>query len=194
MISQSIKNLYFRLLQPLVRLLGRSGISPHALTVVGFIISLGAAVCFGYGYFCWAGSLTLLAGVFDTLDGQLARMTDQTTRFGAFFDSTLDRFSETAVLLGLMFFFITRQSSLALLVAVFIAASLMVSYTKARAEGLGQECTIGLMQRPERVMLLGIAAFFNLQVLIIILWILTILTGYTVGERIMYISKRLMAK
>lgn len=142
-------------LQPLAQALARAGLTPNAITILGFVLSLGAAALLAAGELVAGALLILLTGGCDILDGLLARFRGQQTPFGAFLDSTLDRYAEAAIFLGLLAWHLSwQQAAEALLVYGVLVGSLMVSYTRARAEGLGLRCEVGLMARPERVVLL----------------------------------------
>lgn len=160
--------LVYRFIQPLIEFLSRVGVTPNMVTLIGFVINIFATVVFVYGtnaargdlrYVAWGGAIILLAGLFDMMDGRLARVSKQESRFGALFDSVLDRYSELVMFLGICYYLVAQSYFLSSLFA-FIAmiGSIMVSYVRARAEGLGIECKGGLMQRPERVLLVGISA------------------------------------
>lgn len=161
----------YRMLDPFVKLLIRMGLTPNTVTIIGFILNLGVAVVFVIGgeegnrgdlsYVGWAGALILFAGLFDMLDGQVARMGKMGSSFGALLDSVLDRYSELFMFLGICYYLVAHHYLLSSLFAfVGMIGSMMVSYTRARAEGLGIECKGGLMQRPERVVLVGTSALF----------------------------------
>ena len=160
--------LVYKVIQPFIEFLARSGVTPNAVTTIGFVINIGATIVFVYGtnsargdlrYVAWGGAIILFAGLFDMMDGRLARVSKQESRFGALFDSVLDRYSELVMFLGICYYLVAQQYFLSSLFA-FIAmiGSIMVSYVRARAEGLGVECKGGLMQRPERVLLVGFSA------------------------------------
>ncbi len=170
-------------LEPLARFIGWTGISPNFITVVGFLLTVGVAVVIGYGHLQLGGVLIVLAAGFDAIDGTLARTMGRTSRFGAFLDSTLDRFSEAIIFLGL-FIFLVGQGAQTELVLIYmtIVGSLMVSYARARAEGIGVELKQGLLTRFERVGLLVLGLIFNQ--LLIVLWILAIFTNFTAVQRI----------
>lgn len=143
-----------------VRPLAAVGLTPNVATVLGLLLSAATAAVLAIGHLRVGGGLVLFAGIFDMFDGALARVRDQKTTFGAFFDSTLDRYSEGLVLLGILLYAVALPPTpvrtwVVALTYVAALSSLMVSYTKARAEGLGLECKIGLMARPERVLLLA---------------------------------------
>jgi len=158
MISDRLKEWGRRLAVPLARLLGRLGFTPNALTLIGVLLNGVVAVVIGAGFEFWGGVGLLLASAFDTLDGALARSTGQVSRFGAFFDSNMDRLAEVLVYGGLLYHYARQGATLeALLVFAALTGSLLVSYARARAEGLGFECTVGFFTRAERIILLGLA-------------------------------------
>lgn len=156
-------------IDPFVKLLIKAGLTPNAVTTIGFILNIGVTVIFISGaeeghrgdlsYVGWAGALILFAGLFDMLDGQVARLGNMSSTFGALYDSVLDRYSELVMFFGICYYLVGHHYFLSSIFAfVAMIGSMMVSYTRARAEGLGIECKDGLMQRPERVILIGISA------------------------------------
>jgi CDP-diacylglycerol--glycerol-3-phosphate 3-phosphatidyltransferase len=147
--------------KPITDWLIRAGIGPNAITTVGAVLVVLSAGFFGFGWIRVGGLLLLLSGVLDTLDGQVARATGQVTRFGAFYDSTLDRVGDGATFIGIATYFLTGPGVTfrvggAVLAMVAILSSLLVSYARARAEGLGLDCKVGLIQRAERILLIGV--------------------------------------
>jgi CDP-diacylglycerol---glycerol-3-phosphate 3-phosphatidyltransferase len=155
--SFSYKETFRQLIRPLARVLSAIRIRPDALTVAGWILSLGAATLFALGYMKTAGAVMLFAGLFDALDGAVARESNRMSSFGAFLDSTLDRLSESAIFVGIVFFYASSARPYeALLAGVAMTFSLMTSYTRARAEGLGFECEVGLLERAGRVVILSL--------------------------------------
>ena len=174
------------------RLLARAGVGPNALTLTGLLLNLFVAVVLASGYPMVGGVLVLLANAFDMLDGTLARITGQTTRFGAFLDSTLDRYAEALIYLGVMVWLFSRGESGPLLAAYLaVVGSLMVSYTRARAEGLGLHGEVGWLQRPERIVLLALALIFHQHLLSPVLWLLAVLTNFTVVQRMIHVKRQL---
>jgi phosphatidylglycerophosphate synthase len=159
----------YKIINPFVRFLIKLGLTPNAVTTIGLLLNIGVAVIFiigaerghrgDLGYVGWAGGLILFAGLFDMLDGQVARLGKMSSTFGALFDSVLDRYSELILFLGICYYLISHHYFLSSLIA-FIAmiGSIMVSYTRARSEGLGIQNKGGLMQRPERVILIALSA------------------------------------
>jgi CDP-diacylglycerol---glycerol-3-phosphate 3-phosphatidyltransferase len=151
-----------RIINAMVRGLASAGISPNILTTIGVTINVGCAVLFGIGDFFAAGIVLIVANLFDMLDGNVARLSGRVTKFGSFLDSSLDRLSDMVVFLGIMMFYAGNSSQHSIL-NVFLAgvgmiASVMVSYTTARSEGLGVRANVGFLQRPERVVLFIIGA------------------------------------
>ncbi len=155
--SFSYKETFRQLIRPLARVLSAIRVRPDALTVAGWVLSLGAATLFALGYTKTAGAVMLFAGLFDALDGAVARESNRMSSFGAFLDSTLDRLSESAIFVGIVFFYASSARPYeALLAGVAMTFSLMTSYTRARAEGLGFECEVGLLERAGRVVILSL--------------------------------------
>jgi soluble lytic murein transglycosylase len=170
---------------PVGRALFRLRLRPNHLTLMGFGVSLMAAAAFVAGQERLAGVLLIVAGLFDFFDGSLARASGQVTPFGAFLDSVIDRYSDLVVLLGIVVLFANRpRAHGALLAMAGLVGSMMVSYTKARAESIGIECRVGFMERPERMICLIAGALFNL--LEPALWVLAILANLTALQRIAY--------
>lgn len=173
-----------RLAELIARRLARTGVTPNGLTLIGFALSVLVGAVLAAGFLPIGGVLLLLAGAFDTLDGALARVTSTASRFGAFLDSTLDRYAEAVLLFGLLIDASRRRDSAAELLAfVVIVGSLMVSYNRARAEGLGIDCEVGIAPRPERVLILGLGLIIGLEV--VALAILAVLTHVTAVQRIL---------
>jgi CDP-diacylglycerol--glycerol-3-phosphate 3-phosphatidyltransferase len=175
------------MLVPFIDFAQRLGLTPNTLTVMGFLLNAIAGVLIGFGYvFAGGAVMTALAMPLDALDGELARRTNTQSKFGAFFDSTLDRFAESALLMGLAAYFV-RNNDITGVVITFLAlvGSIMVSYTRARAEGLGIECKVGLFSRFGRFLLLAVGLLTTLVTPMI--WALAILSNYTAIERIVYV-------
>ena len=178
-----------RIANPVVGLLSKSRVNPNTLTLVGLAINIGAAYLIALNHFFLGGGLVLVSGLFDLLDGALARFAKQTTKFGAVLDSTVDRISEAAILCGLLIWYMGRGATLeVVLVFAVLIGSFLVSYIRARAEGLGLECKVGLFTRAERVIVLAIGLFSN-QVFIA-LWVLAVFVYITVAQRLFYLQKR----
>lgn len=182
-------------LEPLARFINARGISPNVVTVTGFIMMVGVAFVLAWGHLFWGGVLIMAVGLFDAIDGTLARMTERTSRFGAFLDSTLDRLSEAVIFLGLFIYFIEQNQQLELiLIYATVVGSLMVSYARARAEGIGIPLKDGLFTRFERVFLLVVGLLFNqlfAPLLTIVLASLAIFSNLTAIQR-MYLVWRIL--
>ncbi len=168
-------------------------ISPNVLTFIGLVINVIAALFFGFAsadnnqprLFLYAGLVIIGAGIFDMVDGRVARATNQVTIFGAFFDSVIDRYSDVALFFGLLVYYArANRFFYVVLVAFVMISSVMVSYTRARAESLIPLCKVGFMERPERIVLVIIGALFNRMAPV--LWVLSILSLFTVIHRIRY--------
>jgi CDP-diacylglycerol--glycerol-3-phosphate 3-phosphatidyltransferase len=172
-------------LNAIVRVMVWIGFTPNILTFIGFVVNLVAAYLFAYGYFRWAACVVILAGLFDMLDGRVARVTHRVTPFGGFLDSVLDRYSDLSLLIGLLVFYgrINRFWYVTL-VAVGMIGSVMVSYTRARAENLIPSCKVGFLERPERVVLFIIGALFDRMASV--LWIIAVLSNITVIHRVVH--------
>lgn len=188
-----------RLLRPVMDLFVRTGLTPNAATTIGFLVTAGAGVAYFFGVLQLGGLLVLLGGFFDIVDGYIARRRGLSTTFGSFYDSTLDRVSEVVVLMGVMSLYVGDDPTLGewwmvYVVAAAIAGSLLVSYTRARAEGLGIDCRVGLMQRAERILLLGMATLFfgswrNGAVLTWVMLAMAVLTNLTALYRVYWVYK-----
>jgi len=220
--------LVYKIIEPVIGLLIKMGITPNMITSMGLILNFVAMLILIYGaeygarddysYVGWAGFTILLAGLFDMIDGRLARVGNMAHPFGALYDSVLDRYSEMIMFLGICYYLVAQDYFLSSIFA-FIAmiGSVMVSYTRARAEGLGVNCSVGLMQRPERILIIGISAilcgvfssimggdykifvdflpfgvFETISVFTVPLAVLAVLSNITALRRLMYSRERLL--
>jgi CDP-diacylglycerol--glycerol-3-phosphate 3-phosphatidyltransferase len=180
--------------QPPVKLLARTPITPNIITWIGFWITAGAAALIVTDHLFAAGFVVLFAGLFDMLDGALARITDKVTRFGGVLDSTLDRLSEAVLLLALLVVFARdRQVAESLLVGIVLVGSLMVSYLRSRIEATGIDCKIGIFTRPERVVIIALGLLFSTfdYALVIALIIIAVFSYFTAGQRLVYAWRRM---
>ena len=185
------RNLAHRIADPIVRTLSKSGITPNTLTLINLALNIVAAYVIATGHFLVGGTLVLIAGLFDLLDGALARFSGQTTKFGAVLDSVSDRISEAAILCGLLVWYIRQEASpeiVPILILAVLTGSFLVSYVRARAEGLGWQCQVGLFTRAERVIVLAIGLLIN-QILIA-LCVLVVFVSITVVQRLVYVWKQ----
>jgi CDP-diacylglycerol---glycerol-3-phosphate 3-phosphatidyltransferase len=217
--------LVYQVIHPLILGLSKIGVTPNTITMIGFFLNIGVAMIFIEGgnedhldlrYIGWGGAMILFAGLFDMIDGRLARVSNQSSKFGAFFDSVLDRYSEMIMFLGICYYLVAQGYFLSSLFAFLaLIGSVMVSYIRARAEGLGIECSDGLMQRPERIILIGGSAVIcglvqncfgvfrytfpntdfsiweNITVFTFPIFLLAILANYTALQRLLHCKKEL---
>ena len=187
----------YRLIDPMVRWLIRMKVHPNAISTVGFAATVVAGLLFHQDHVRTAGLMVLMGGIVDIFDGRVARESGLESKFGAFYDSTLDRMSEVVVFVGLASLYNTIRGGVddvAMIYVILFAlgGSLMVSYTRARAEGLGLDCKVGLMQRAERVVLLGLGSVifglaWNGLALDLIIIIVAVLTNLTAIQRIVWV-------
>jgi CDP-diacylglycerol--glycerol-3-phosphate 3-phosphatidyltransferase len=185
MITRQIGRTLNFILLAIVRAFAATGINPNVLTVIGFAVTLLGAYLFAYGYFRWAGLAVILAGLFDMLDGRVARLSNQVTPFGGFLDSVLDRYSDLCLMIGLLLFYgRANRSWYVVLVAVAMIGSVMTSYARARAENVIPTCKVGFLERPERMVLIIIGAL--LDHMAPVLWIIAVLSTWTVVHRVVY--------
>jgi CDP-diacylglycerol--glycerol-3-phosphate 3-phosphatidyltransferase len=189
MLSRLIGRICKTLLDLIVAVVSSLRINPNFLTFIGFLITIYAAVQLARGKFLEAGLIIIFAGIFDILDGRVARITNSVTKFGAFFDSVLDRYSDIAIFLGLMINYSRGQRlTYMILSGVVLMGAVMTSYTRARAESLIPLCKVGFMERPERLVLLIIGALSNRMAPV--LWIMAFFSNLTVIHRIAYTWKQ----
>jgi CDP-diacylglycerol--glycerol-3-phosphate 3-phosphatidyltransferase len=220
----------YKVIDPFVKILIKLGLTPNMVTSIGFVLNIGVAAIFIIGgeegnrgdlsYIGWAGGLILFAGLFDMLDGQVARLGNMKSTFGALYDSVLDRYSELVMFFGICYYLVAQHYFLSSIFAfIALIGSMMVSYVRARAEGLGIECKGGLMQRPERVVTIGLFAiicgvsslyiggnyklyapglkyhvFETMSIFTIPITILAVLTNITAANRLRDAKKSLDAK
>lgn len=182
------QKMIYLLINPLVKLLVKLGITPNIITSTGLVINILAAIVFITGgeigergdlsYIGWGSGLILFAGLFDMLDGQVARMGNMASRFGSLYDSVLDRYSELIMFLGICYYLVAHHYFMSSLITfIALIGSMMVSYVRARAEGLGIECKSGLMQRPERIIMISLSGI-----------ICGIVSAYSGGNQKLYVN------
>lgn len=165
-------------------------IHPNILTLLGLVVNIFAAILFARGLFFWAGLVVLFAGIFDMVDGEVARRTKRVTKFGAFFDSVIDRYSDLILLIGIVHWYAKwGQIFYVWLTGLVLIGSILTSYTRARAESLIPACKVGFLERPERIVLLIIGALSNRMAPV--LWVMAILSNWTVSQRIWYTWREL---
>lgn len=177
------------ILDPIGGFLNRLGLMPNTVTILGLIGNTVGAVLIARGQIFWGGVLILLMGPVDAVDGTMARLRKMESKFGAFVDSVTDRYTELVILAGLLYFFLQQQNTLACMLTYFAAAgSVLVSYTKARAEALGYDAKIGVLTRVERYLVLAPLLLANQP--LIAMWIISILSNVTALQRILFVRKQ----
>ena len=203
-----LQKLIYTLINPIIKGMIKMGITPNMVTTIGFVGNVIAAFLFihasqltpismGFSWIGWGGAILLFSGLFDMMDGRLARLGNMSTTFGAFWDSTLDRYSELFSLFGITLYLITVSGIWAgVITFLALVGSIMVSYVRARAEGLGIECKVGLMQRPERVVVTALATIItgmtsNLWWLIGGMTLIAVLANITAFWRVAHCYKQL---
>lgn len=203
-----LQKLIYTLINPIIKGMIKMGITPNMVTTIGFVGNVVAAFLFihasqltpisiGFSWIGWGGAILLFSGLFDMMDGRLARLGNMSTTFGAFWDSTLDRYSELFSLFGITLYLMTVSGIWAgVITFLALVGSIMVSYVRARAEGLGIECKVGLMQRPERVVVTAFAAIItgltsNLWWLIGGMTLIAVLANITAFWRVAHCYKQL---
>ncbi len=184
-ITRAIGAGFNEIIRLIVHALALSKIHPNALTFIGLLINVGAAVLMAAGSFRWAAVVIILAALFDMVDGRVARETGQVTKFGGFFDSVIDRYSDLALLVGLLVYYASiNRFFYVVLTAVVMTGCVMVSYTRARAECVIPLCKVGFMERPERIVLFIIGALFDRMAPV--LWVIAVLSNITVAHRMLH--------
>jgi CDP-diacylglycerol--glycerol-3-phosphate 3-phosphatidyltransferase len=197
---EALRATTYRALDPITDWMVRHEVHPNLLTTLGFVVTVVAGGCYAVDHVRTAGCFVLLGGAFDIFDGRVARLSGLASKFGSFYDSTLDRISEVVVYLGLLSLYNRYQAdrmdiTMIYLILLAMAGSLMVSYTRARAEALGLDCKVGFMQRPERIVLLGGASLaFGLmwegKAISIVIIVVALLTNVTAVQRIVWVQRR----
>jgi CDP-diacylglycerol---glycerol-3-phosphate 3-phosphatidyltransferase len=184
-----------RVAEGVVSPLARLGVDPNVITVVGFMLNIVTAGVLATGHLTAGGTLLLASGLFDLLDGALARVENSQSDFGAFLDSLLDRYSEATILLALIYIFTIRQQTANVLLVYGVAiGSILISYARARAEALGLEAKVGIAPRPERVLILGAGLLINRETTVIALVILAFLTHVTALQRLYHVWRQTRAE
>ncbi len=192
------KGIQSHITQPVVALIARSPVTPNTVTWIGFFIIIIAAVLVGLGHPFAGGWVMLLSGVFDMLDGALARYTNRVSRFGGVLDSTLDRLSEAVIIIGLMAFYLYNNTTgvaggwIIILLGITLTASFLVSYIRSRAEGAGLNCQVGIFTRVERVIILALGLLLSAvpYALIVVLFIIAVMSVITVIQRLWFVYRQ----
>jgi CDP-diacylglycerol---glycerol-3-phosphate 3-phosphatidyltransferase len=202
MLGEQIGNIGKHALDFIVRGIASLNPNPNHLTFAGLLINIFAGALFGFGHFFYGGLVLLFANIFDMLDGRVARLTGRVTKFGAFFDSVMDRYSDIIVLLGIIIFYardtVEHSTLYVALTGIGLVGSVLVSYTRARAENLISGCKVGFLERPERVVLLVIGSLteigpqhYLLHKMRAVIWILAIFSHWTVIHRVYHTWREL---
>lgn len=187
-----LKTVATTVLRPIAQFFIRVGFRPDWLTLTGLLLNIVATAAFAMAKLRWGAAIMLFAGLCDILDGQVAREGRSETKFGALLDSTTDRYSEIFLYFGIGTYLVRAGEWLVSGILFFaLAGSLMVSYVRARAEGLGEDCKVGFMQRPERLAALALGGLLGHEGLVFVLVVLAVTTNYTVVERLAYIRNKL---
>ncbi|NIS37726.1 CDP-alcohol phosphatidyltransferase family protein [Candidatus Saccharibacteria bacterium] len=183
-----VKNWFLKFIDPPIEYIARHNIHPNFFTILGFIISCLGAYFYAVQQLRWGGVLILLGGICDILDGKVARRSGLSSKFGAVFDSTLDRYAEFAMYFGVGFYFLKVDMFLTT-IAAFLAlgGSMLVSYVRARAEGLGYECKVGIMQRAERIVYIGFSSLIHEYALVVVICVIAVLANFTVFQRMYHV-------
>lgn len=192
-IPQFVKDGYTRSIEGMVDLFIRWNIHPNFFTILGLVIAFISAYYYARGDLRLGGALVLLAGISDTFDGKIARKRQMDSKFGAVFDSSLDRYAEFLMFFGIGFYFLERGDALSTFTAVMafvgLCGSVMVSYVRARAEGIGYDCKVGVMQRAERIVFTGFSSLIHPYALMGVVWIIALLANITAIQRIYHVWK-----
>lgn len=191
LLPERLQNTFINLLAPLIRVLARWGVHPNSFSLAGVVITSMAAAALMMGHLRTGGVFILIGGLCDSIDGSLARSTGKASRFGALFDSAIDRYSEFVMFLGVVAYFAMLQDySAAVVTFLALCGSFMVSYARARAESLGFESSAGLMQRPERIVLLGLGALIHPLTFKLAIGLVAIFANTTAIQRIRQAAKQ----
>lgn len=199
LVTKSVERVFYAATNPIAEWLLRMRVHPNTLTTIGALLVTVSAVAFAFGWVRWGGALLLLSGVVDTFDGQVARRGGMVSKFGAFYDSTLDRVGDGATFIGIAVYLlhapgVAWRIETAVLCMIAVLSSLLVSYARARAEGLGLDCSVGLVQRAERLIAVGVPSVLvgpgpGGIVLQVIVGVLALFSTITVVQRFLYVYR-----
>ncbi len=189
-LPHSIQKWFTNILDPFIEIIVRFHVHPNHFTILGLFISVIGAIFYAKHDIRMGGLFILLGGLCDMIDGKVARKTGLSTKFGALFDSSLDRYAEVFMFLGTAIFFVQRDHPItSIMVFLALGGSMMVSYVRARAEGLGYDCKVGIMQRPERVVYIGASSLIHPYFLEVVIWMIAILANFTAIQRMFHVWK-----
>ena len=187
-LPHSIQKWFINILDPFIDLIVRFNVHPNHFTILGLFTSLVGAIFYAKHDIRLGGMFILLGGICDIIDGKIARKTGLSTKFGALFDSSLDRYAEVFMFLGTAIFFVQKDHPItSIMVFLALGGSMMVSYVRARAEGLGYECKVGIMQRPERIVYIGASSLVHPYMLEVVIWMIAILANFTAIQRMYHV-------
>jgi CDP-diacylglycerol--glycerol-3-phosphate 3-phosphatidyltransferase len=187
-LPKSIQKWFLRIVDPVIEFVVHFNVHPNFFTVLGLIVSIIGAYFFAKHNLRVGAIYILLGGLCDIIDGKVARKTGLSTKFGALFDSSLDRYSEVFMFLGVAMHFVKMDyPSTSIMVFLGLGGSMMVSYVRARAEGLGYACKVGIMQRPERIVYICAGALIHEYILMVVVWMIAILANFTALQRIYHV-------
>jgi CDP-diacylglycerol--glycerol-3-phosphate 3-phosphatidyltransferase len=187
-LPRSIQKWFINVLDPFIDVIIRFHVHPNHFTILGLFISIIGAVFYAKHDIRMGGLFILLGGLADVIDGKVARKTGLSSNFGALFDSSLDRYSELFMFLGTAIFFVQLNHPItSIMIFLALGGSMMVSYVRARAEGLGYECKVGIMQRPERVVYIGFSSLIHPYLLEVVIWMIAILANFTAVQRMYHV-------
>ena len=185
---QKAQSRFKAIMTSLARIVDRTPLTPNAVTLIGSGLNLAPAALIAFDQHLFAGLLLLPMSALDSLDGALARLQGSASKFGAFLDSVLDRYVEIFFFAGAAWYFAETSTRLGVMGSLLaLSGSLMVSYCRARAEGLGIECKVGILQRPERLIILGVALVFSTYLLLPAIWLLAVVTNFTAFQRVRHV-------
>jgi len=187
-LPQFIQKGFLKGLDPFIERIIRIQVHPNHFTILGLIISLISAFFYAKHNIRLGGLFILLSGICDIIDGKVARKTGQSSKFGALFDSSLDRYAELFMFLGTAIYFVQKDHPItSIMVFLALGGSMMVSYVRARSEGLGFDCKVGIMQRPERIVYIGVSSLIHPIVLEVVIWMIAILSNFTAIQRMFHV-------
>jgi CDP-diacylglycerol--glycerol-3-phosphate 3-phosphatidyltransferase len=189
-LPHSIQKWFINFLDPIIDLIVRFNVHPNHFTILGLFASIVGAIFYAKHDIRLGGLFILFGGLCDIIDGKVARKTGLSTNFGALFDSSLDRYAEVFMFLGTAIFFVQKDHPItSIMVFLALGGSMMVSYVRARAEGLGYECKVGIMQRPERIVYVGFSSLIHAYLLEVVIWMIAILANFTAIQRMYHVWK-----
>jgi CDP-diacylglycerol--glycerol-3-phosphate 3-phosphatidyltransferase len=187
-LPQFIQKGFLKGLDPIIERIVRIQVHPNHFTILGLIISLISAFFYAKHNIRLGGLFILLSGICDIIDGKVARKTGQSSKFGALFDSSLDRYAELFMFLGTAIYFVQQDHPItSIMVFLALGGSMMVSYVRARSEGLGFDCKVGIMQRPERIVYIGVSSLIHPYLLELVIWMIAILSNFTAIQRMYHV-------